>query len=144
MHVVARDVGGLVLFEPFAIQVDAPEAFYILRNGRVDSIVVRHGAVRLIGGLLEVVSDAVEVSLQLLVAQPLQVRFHVFGNRLDLLLGIVQVRVEVLSARFAKLVQHLLRAAHSNFPDCNDAEDGRDNHREEDCANRHECYLRAN
>ena len=81
--IILRDVGNLVLLEAFSVQIDIPESFFTLRNGRVNPIIICYDAVGLMRELLENVPCPSKVSPQTVRIQSVQIRFHISGNHFD-------------------------------------------------------------
>ena len=79
--------------------------------------------------------------LQLLILKPVQIRFDIGGDRLHILLDVLQPRVQILLPRVTQQAQHLLRAVLADISDRSHAEYGGNDHGDDDRADRRKRYF---
>ena len=95
LRVIHGDIRHLMLLKVFS-RIDKPEALHILRNRRIDPVVISHDPVGFIQDLFEERIDPIQMCLQLLIIQSVQIRLDICRKRLDILFNADQTRIQIL------------------------------------------------
>ena len=98
-----------MFFKPLPVQVSVPEALYLIRDFRVNAVIICEDAICLGRHLIKLFSHAFHMGLKLLIRKTVQVSFHESCHLSDRLLDAVKIVVKISLAGLAQKQEQLIR-----------------------------------
>ena len=98
-----------MFFKPLPVQVSVPEALYLIRDFRVNAVIIREDAICLGRHFVKLLSHTFHVGFKLLIRKTVQVSFHESRHLSDRFLDTVEIVVKISLTGLAQKQKQLIR-----------------------------------